>query len=67
MEGDYINTRQPNTTRIYNSIKELKPCSVTTYKDQLDNKKIIDRIKPSTLNAFKSNPYSQSLNSYAFN
>ena len=67
LEGDYINSRQPNTTKVYNSIKELKPCSVTTYKDQLNNEKIINRIEPSTLNALKNNPYSQSLKSYAFN
>jgi len=66
IEGDYINTRNPNTTKVYNSIGEIKQCSVTTYKDQLDNDKIASRINPEMLNAFKSNPYSQPLDSHVF-
>ena len=61
LEGDYINSRELSTTKVYNSIKEIKNCSVTTYKDQLNNKKIADRIAPETLNAFRQNPYSQPL------
>ena len=49
-----------------NQIKEIKNCSVTTYKDQLNNKKIADRIAPETLNAFRQNPYSQPLDSHVF-
>ena len=66
LEGDYINTRQPSTTKVYNSIQELKDCSVTTYKDQLNNDKIASRIDPSTLDAFRKNPYSQPLDSHVY-
>ena len=67
IEGDYINSREPNTTKVYNSINELQPCSVTTEKQEFDNEKIADRIEPATLNAFNSNPYTKPLDSYAFN
>ena len=67
IEGDYINSREPNTTKVYNSINELQPCSVTTEKQDFDNEKIADRIEPATLNAFNSNPYTKPLDSYAFN
>jgi hypothetical protein len=64
IEGDYINNRSPTTNKIYNSINQLQPCSVTQVKDQLDNNKIIERIEPSLLNAFNKNPYSKPLDSH---
>jgi len=35
-------------------------------KDRLDDEKIAIRIDPSLLNPFKNNPYTQSLESFAY-
>tara|TARA_Y100000385_G_scaffold281767_1_gene335125 strand:+ start:10047 stop:13007 length:2961 start_codon:yes stop_codon:yes gene_type:complete len=67
IEGDQINSRELNTTKIYNSINYIDPCSVTTSKQVIDNEKIVDRIEPSTLDAFNNNPYTKPLDSYVFN
>jgi len=66
IETDYINKRIPNTTKIYNNGEQINKCSVTTYKDQLENKPLINRIEPKILNAFRKNPYTQRLDSYTF-
>ena len=67
IEGDQINSRELNTTKVYNSINYIEPCSVTTNKQPIDNDKIIDRIEPSTLDAFNNNPYTKPLDSFVFN
>ena len=66
IQGDSINTRELSTSKIYNSIKELKPCSITQEKNQYDYKIMDERIDPDLLNAFKKNPYTQSLSSYVY-
>ena len=67
IEGDHINSRELNTTKIYNSINYIEPCSITVNKQDVNNDKIIDRIEPSTLDAFNNNPYTKPLDSYIFN
>lgn len=67
IEGDYINTRENSSTKVYNSIPQLIPCAYTTEKNYYkDEELLLARIEPETLNAFRSNPYTQSLSSYAF-
>ena len=63
IEGDIINTRELITTKVYNSIKELKPCSITQERQHSDYK-MGERIDPDLLAAHRSNPYTQSLSSY---
>ena len=67
LERDYMNSRKPNNTKIYNPpTNVLEQCAITNQKDQLNNEKIASRIEPDTLNAFRNNPFSQPLDSHAF-
>jgi hypothetical protein len=63
LEGDQLNTRELSKTKVYNSLPQYNPCQVTTNKDQLNNDVLYDRNNPNLLNAFRNNPYTQSLNS----
>jgi hypothetical protein len=69
--GDQENVRIENrgvmSTKIYNSIPQPNQFGETHFKDVLANDPIgIDRIHPDILQAFKSNPFTQSLHSYAW-
>jgi hypothetical protein len=64
LDGDRVNSREMSKTKIYNSIPQYNPCQVTNNKDQLDNDTIYDRNNPEILNAFRDNPYTQSLQSF---
>jgi hypothetical protein len=69
--GDEDNVRIDNrgvmSTKIYNSIPQPNQFGETHFKDVLPNDPIgVDRIHPDILKAFKSNPYTQSLHSYAW-
>jgi len=64
--GDVINTRELTKSKVYNSIKTLKSCSITQEKPQYDYKIMDERINPALLDAHRSNPYSQSLSSYTY-
>ena len=63
LDGDRLNTRELSKTKVYNSLPQYNPCQVTTNKDQLNNDVLYDRNNPELLNAFRENPYTQSLNS----
>ena len=63
LDGDRVNTRELSKTKVYNSLPQYNPCQVTTNKDQLNNDVLYDRNNPDLLNAFRDNPYTQSLNS----
>jgi hypothetical protein len=52
------------STKVYNSLPQANPCSETKYKKTLPNNPIRNRLDARTLDAFKSNPYTQSLSSY---
>jgi len=69
--GDQDNYRIENrgvmSTKIYNSIPQANQFGETHFKAVLPNDPIgIQRIDPDLLKAFKSNPYTQSLHSYAW-
>ena len=64
IEGDYINTRDLASNKVYNSIGEVKMCSMTSEKNQYDYKIMDERIDPALLDAFNSNPYTKPLSSY---
>ena len=66
IEGDIINTRDLSSTIVYNSIKQPQTCSVTTEKQQYNQELIDERNQPDILTAFKENPYTQPLDSFAF-
>ena len=69
--GDQENYRIENrgvmSTKIYNSIPQPNQFGETHFKDVLPNDPIgLERINPDILDAFRKNPYSQSLHSYAW-
>ena len=64
IEGDYINTRDLASNKVYNSIGEVKMCSVTAEKNQYNYKIMDERIDPDLLDAFNKNPYTKPLTSY---
>jgi hypothetical protein len=69
--GDQENVRIENrgvmSTKIYNSIPQPNQFGETHFKDTLPNDPIgVERINPDILDAFRKNPYSQSLHSYAW-
>ena len=64
IEGDRINTRELVSSKVYNSIKEMKMCSVTKDKNNYNYEIMDERIDPDLLNAFRKNPYTKPLNSY---
>ena len=69
--GDQENYRIENrgvmSTKVYNSVPQPNQFGETHFKDTLPNSPIgIDRINPDILDAFRKNPYTQSLSSYAF-
>ena len=67
IDSDRIVTREPQTTKIYNSIEQPQFCGQTSEGSKLnDGHLLTERIKPELLNAFKENPYTQSLSSYSF-
>jgi hypothetical protein len=67
MDYDYMNHYENAVGKVYQNIpKEENRGDLTTMKDRLDDEKIAVRIDPSLLNPFKSNPYTQSLESFAY-
>jgi hypothetical protein len=69
--GDQENYRIENrgvmSTKIYNSIPQPNQFGETHFKDTLANDPIgVDRINPDILDAFRKNPYTQSLHSFSW-
>ena len=62
-----IEDRGVMSTKVYNSIPQVNQFGETQRKDVLPNEPLADRINPEILDAFRKNPYTQSLHSYAFN
>ena len=65
LDYDYINHRKNSVQKVYQT-KEGNIGDVTTMKDKLEDKKLANRIDPIILNPFKDNPYTQSLESFAY-
>ena len=63
IEGDQINIREPAETFIYNAPPQKNNCGLTRVKNKLPEDSIRQRINPDILNAYKENPYTQSLSS----
>ena len=69
--GDQENYRIENrgvmSTKVYNSIPQPNQFGETRFKDVLPNDPIgVERINPDILQAFKSNPFTQSLHSFSW-
>jgi hypothetical protein len=65
IQNKYIQERGTQSNKVYNSIPQLTQCNVTQTKEIVPNEPLADRINPDILDAFKTNPYSQSLTSWA--
>ena len=66
IEGDQINIREPAETFIYNAPPQKNNCGLTRVKSKLPEDTIRARINPEILDAFKENPYTQSLSSSSY-
>ena len=66
IEGDQINIREPAETFIYNAPPQKNNCGLTRVKSKLPEDTIRSRINPEILDAFKENPYTQSLSSSSY-
>ena len=67
VDNERIEGRGVMSNKVYNSIPQKNQFGETHHKDQLPNAPLADRINPEILDAFRKNPYTQSLHSYAFN
>ena len=61
------NFRSNQQGKIYSLHQNLDNCNITKPKLHLDDSAIIERINPTTLDAFNKNPYTKSLKSYGLN
>ncbi len=66
LDHDYMNHRLNSVDKVYQTPTNDSQGETTTMKDRLEDNKIAVRIDPSLLNPFRNNPYSQSLESYAY-
>ena len=64
-QNEYLNERGVQSNKVYNSIPQINEVNITTNKDIVPNEPIADRINPEMVSAFKENPYTQSLGSWA--
>ena len=66
-EGDYYNHRQSHYDRMNPEYLEKDTCEFTHFKDKLNDTSIAGRTTdPNLLAAFRNNPYTQSLESFAY-
>jgi hypothetical protein len=66
IEGDQINIREPAETFIYNAPPQKNNCGLTRVKSKLPEDTLRSRINPDILDAYKANPYTQSLSSSSY-
>jgi hypothetical protein len=65
IQNKYLNERGVQANKVYNSIPQMTPFNITQEKEIVPNEPLADRINPDIVSAFKENPYTQSLNSWA--
>jgi hypothetical protein len=66
IESDQINIREPAETFVYEAPPQKNACGLTRVKSKLPEDSQRARINPEILNAFKQNPYTQSLSSSSY-
>lgn len=66
LDYDYMNHRLNAADKVYQLPKNDSNGEITTMKDQLEDNKIAGRIDTNLLNPFRNNPYTQSLESFAY-
>jgi hypothetical protein len=65
IQNKYLNERGTQANKVYNSIPQMTHLNITQDKEIVPNEPLADRINPIIVNAFKSNPYTQPLDSWA--
>ena len=66
IQNSYINERGVQSTVVYNSIPQVDRTQLTQTKEIVSNEPLaIRNVDPSMIKAFKENPYTQSLTSWA--
>ena len=58
-----LQDRSPQVDKIYNSLPQALPCSVTKNKIELPNNPLAKRLDPAILDSFRENPYTHPLDS----
>jgi hypothetical protein len=66
IEADQINIREPAETFIYEAPPQKNACGLTRVKSKLPEDSQRARINPEILDAFRQNPYTQSLSSAVY-
>lgn len=66
IESDYLTQHLTGIQRVYEDIPSKESKELTTMKLRLNDESIAARIDPQLLNPFRNNPYSQSLESFAY-
>jgi len=65
LDGDRVNIREPSETHVYQAPPQKNRCGLTTVKQKLPEEVQRSRMEPEMLDAFRQNPYTQSLMSAA--
>ena len=65
IQNQYLTERGVQANKVYNSIPQMTHLNITQDKEIVPNEPIADRINPAIMNAFKENPYTQPLDSWA--
>ena len=65
IQNKYLNERGVQANKVYNSIPQMSHLNITQEKEIVPNEPLADRINPAMVSAFKENPYTQSLTSWA--
>ena len=66
IEADQINIREPAETFVYEAPPQKNGCGLTRVKSKLPEDSQRARINPEILDAFRQNPYTQSLSSSVY-
>ena len=67
LDSDSVTQYMTGIDKVYGKIPTDFNCQLTQEKETLDNKKLADRIYPEQLDAFRKNPLTHPLTSYAYN
>ena len=65
IQNKYITERGTQSNKVYNSLPQMSQINLTQEKEIVPNEPLADRINPVIVNAFKENPYTQPLDSWA--
>ena len=65
IQNKYLNERGVQANKVYNSIPQMTHLNITQEKEIVPNEPLADRINPDIVSAFRENPYTKPLDSWA--